>query len=111
MGRFGGGIQMGIYRVTWKKEAYIKKLKASTYILTQFSNRIAAARIAKAIEDAAEELASAPESYRVVSQKLGYRIKYVKKTNYLIIFSINQRKKLVEIVNIFHNKEDWPRKL
>jgi plasmid stabilization system protein ParE len=102
---------MGVYRVVWDKRAAIKRIEIGKYILEHFFNPIAAERIANAILDAGDDLSSSPQSFRVVDPTLGLRRRNVKGTDYFILFTIDERRKLVTITHIFHGKEDWVNKL
>jgi plasmid stabilization system protein ParE len=102
---------MDIYRVVWSNGAAIRRLNIGQYILEQLHNRIAAARVAKTIKDAANILAQSPYRGRVAVPRQGLRRLNVKDTNYFMLYTVDERRKLVTIMYVFHSKENWLKKI
>jgi plasmid stabilization system protein ParE len=79
------------------------------YISAQLSAPMTALKMMETIEKAVSELAYMPKSYPPVLDEhlsaAGYRKLIVK--NHIVFFTINEEKKVVDIIRILYARRDW----
>jgi plasmid stabilization system protein ParE len=67
-----------------------------------------ASKWVKIIKGMADNLSHWPKKCRLYDEELGYRILNVKK-KYIVLYSINEKRKIVTIEHIFDRRRDWQR--
>jgi plasmid stabilization system protein ParE len=102
---------MGKYKINYSTRAKTDLLKIRIYIINQGRKSSVASDYVEKIKKAADSLSSAPHKYRVVDEKRGLRRCNVKKTSHFILFTVDERRELVIVEYIFHNKQDWQSRL
>jgi plasmid stabilization system protein ParE len=92
---------MAAYKVDWDETAKTDLKEIYWYFATQALVPAAAAKLVKNIRKEANALDYSPH-YRVIDEIPKYRKKFVGK--YVIVFTINEDKKLVRIKRIFDGR-------
>ncbi len=79
------------------------------YISSQLTASITAMKMMETIEEALSKLSEMPKGYPVVRDErlaaMGYRRLDVK--NYVAFFTINEKKKIVDVELILYSRRDW----
>jgi plasmid stabilization system protein ParE len=101
---------MGNYKTVHSIRAKIDLQKIFNYYAKQVRPDFASNYVGK-IKKAANALSSSPYRGRVVDAARGLRRQNVKGTSHFILYTIDERRKFVIVMYVFHNKEDWPGKL
>ena len=100
---------MAGYRVEVSQPAEEDLRDIVRYISSQLSAPITAVKMMETIEEALSKLSNMPHSYPIVRDdrlaSIGYRRVDVK--NYTAFFTIDEKKKVVNIERVLYARRDW----
>jgi len=91
-------------RVEWTHPALADLIEAQAYIAKE--NRRAAEIIGQRVWDASQSLEDNPYSGRE-GQVIDTRELVVARTPYLLVYGINLDKQQVEILHVYHGRQNW----
>jgi plasmid stabilization system protein ParE len=97
------------YRIDISEPAENDLYDIIRYIDAQLSAPMSALKMAETIEETLAGLADMPYAYpQVVDERLasrGYRKLIVK--NYIVFFTINEKRKIIDVERILYARRDW----
>ena len=100
---------MAGYRVEVSQPAEEDLRDIVRYISSQLSAPITAVKMMETIEEALSKLSNMPHSYPIVRDdrlaSMGYRRVDVK--NYTAFFTIDEKKKVVDVERVLYARRDW----
>ena len=98
---------MQSYRVNILPNAFDDVNKIQQYIFDSSDNFEAALRQRKRILSAIHKLSAAPKIYRVRKKDAFNReIRYLPVDSYYIVFTVYDDEKIVDVINVIHEKRD-----
>ena len=102
-----------MYKIEYLESAYEDIERNALYISQKLGNPTAARRFVSHIEKKVNNLASAPYMYPVyhalVNTQKTYRRIVV--DNYIVLYIVDEDKKVVSVVNVIHGRRDIPKHL
>ena len=97
-----------MYKIIVTAPAQKDLQNAVSYISNELKNKQAAFNLIDLVEETVKSLTDMPERYAVVDDEIlsreGFRFIQIK--NYLMFYTINERKKTITVVRVLYHKMD-----